>query len=61
MKDALFKAEGGRMRDEVIAHSFHPSEIVNVVVASMVKTYATFLVCISISLVSASFILSGLR
>ena len=36
-------------------------EIVNVVVASTVKTYATFLIWISISLASPSFTLSGLR
>ena len=37
------------------------AEIVNVVVASTVNTYATFLVCISLSLALPSFVLSGLR
>ena len=37
------------------------TEIVNVVVASTVKTYATFLVWLSISLASPSLVLSGLR
>ncbi|MCX7083324.1 MAG: hypothetical protein NT008_08190 [Methylococcales bacterium] len=37
------------------------SEIVNVVVASTVKTYATFLAWLSISWTSPSLALSGLR
>ena len=37
------------------------TEIVNVVVASMVKIYATFLAWVSISLALPSFALSGLR
>lgn len=37
------------------------AEIVNVVVASMVKIYATFLAWVSISLALPSFALSGLR
>jgi hypothetical protein len=41
--------------------SLQDPEIVNVVVASTVKTYATFLIWISISLASPSFTLSGLR
>jgi hypothetical protein len=37
------------------------SEIVNVVVTSTVKTYATFLVWLSLSFASPSLALSGLR
>ena len=42
-------------------YPYYGAEIVNVVVASMVKIYATFLAWVSISLALPSFALSGLR
>ena len=49
------------IREFAVGNKVYVTEIVNVVVASTVKTYATFLIWISISLASSSFTLSGLR